>query len=80
MHIHNGHPGYDKSKDEDADRHQKHGNYNLHPMREIALTGRQLPVKGNQTDVEPVDDNAEYGPRGGPFDELDILFAHTDGI
>jgi hypothetical protein len=47
---------------------------------EIPLTGWQVPVKGNHTNIKAVDHNPDYGPESGPFNQCYILIPNPDRI
>ena len=80
MRIHNRHMGNDKSKDDQQYGNQKNGNPDFHPVREIPLAGWQVPVKGDQADIQAVEDNTEHRPGSRPLDYFQIFLPDANGI
>ena len=74
------HTGNDKAKYNQSGGDQENGNRDFHPVWEISFARRQMPVKGNQADIQPIDNDTKNGPDRRPFDYAQIPLAHTDGI
>ena len=72
MLVKNRHPGNDKAKDEYPYGNNEHGYGDLHPVREITLGRRQVIVKGDQADVEAVDNDSQYRPDRRVADHLQV--------
>ena len=68
-----GHAGYDEPVDDDAHGDDEHADADLHPMGKIALAGGQMPIKRDQPDIQPVDDNSQHRPGGRPFNQFYIF-------
>ena len=39
-----------------------------------------MPVKGDQTDIQPIDNDAQHCPGSRPFDDFQIFLTHPNGI